>query len=68
MESQMRPRAPMNGRNAGTLLRYWTTDPLAFMGKATTTAPGASDWGVADGRRLRSLATRLGSLRNEKIG
>jgi hypothetical protein len=27
MESQMRPRTPMNGRNAGTVLRYWTTDP-----------------------------------------
>jgi hypothetical protein len=67
MESQMRPRTPMNGRNAGTVLRYWTTDPTALTGKATTTAPGASDWGVSDGRTLRSVATRLRSLRNEKV-
>lgn len=66
MENQMRPRALMNGRNAGKVLRYWTTDPLAFMGKDTTTAPGSTDWGVADGRTLRVVATRLRSLRSEK--
>ena len=67
MQSQMPPRTPMNGRNAGTVLRYWTTDPIALIGKATTTALGASDWGVAEGRTLRSVATRLRSLRNEKV-
>ena len=55
----------MNRRNAGTVLRYWTTDPLALMGKATTTAQGSTDWGVADGRELRSVATRLRAIRNE---
>jgi hypothetical protein len=56
----------MNGRNAGTVLRYWTTDPLALMGKSTTTAEGSTDWGVADGRTLRVVATKLRSLRSEK--
>lgn len=66
MQSQIPQGNPMNGRKAGTVLRYWTTDAMALRGKTTTTAPGASDWGVADGRTLRSVATRLRSLRNEK--
>jgi hypothetical protein len=67
MQSQMPQGAPMNGRKAGTVLRYWTTDAMSLTGKATTKAPGSSDWGLADGRTLRSVATRLRSLRDEKV-
>jgi hypothetical protein len=68
IDNHTRPRVPVKRRNAGTVLRYWTADTLAFMGKGTTTATGAADWGVAAGRKLRILATRLESLRGERAG
>lgn len=66
IEDQIGPRTPVKRRDAGRVLRYWTTDAFAFMGKNTTTAPGSTDWGVADGRTLRVVAARLRSLRSEK--
>jgi len=46
----------------GRTLRHWTTNHLESMGKATTTASGAGDWGLADGRQRNLVATRLKSL------
>ena len=47
----------------------WRTNHLESVGKATTRASGAGDWGLADGRqrnlmasRLKSLAGRIGAL------
>jgi hypothetical protein len=47
---------------AGTLLRHWTTNGSAFMGKATTTTREAGDWGLADGRQRNLVASRLKSI------
>lgn len=49
-------------RRAGTVLRHWTTDSLAFRGKAATTTSEMGDWGLADGRRRNLVAARLKSL------
>jgi len=47
---------------AGRTLRHWTTNDLAFMGKATTTASGSGDWGLADARRRNLVASKLRSF------
>lgn len=49
-------------RRAGTVLRHWTTNGLAFMGKATTTTTEMGDWGLADGRQRNLVASKLKSL------
>ena len=54
-------REPSVRSRAGRTLRHWTTD-LAFVGDTTTTASGADDWGLADGRQRNLLASRLKSL------
>ncbi len=48
-------------RRTGTVLRHWTTNGPAFVGKATTTAV-AGDWGLADSRRISLIASKLKSL------
>lgn len=48
-------------RRAGTVLRHWTTNGPAFIGKATTTTE-IGDWGLADGRQRNLVASRLKSL------
>jgi hypothetical protein len=49
-------------RRAGTVLRHWTTNGSAFIGKATTTTTEVGDWGLADGRQRNLVASRLKSL------
>jgi len=43
------------------VLRHWTTNGSAFIGKATTTTV-MGDWGLADGRQRNLVASRLKSL------
>ena len=49
-------------RRTGTVLRHWTTNDSAFMGKAKTTTAEAGDWGLADGRRRNLVVSKLKSL------
>jgi hypothetical protein len=51
-------------RRTGTVLRHWTTNGLAFMGKATTTTTEMGDWGLAHGRQRNLVASKLRSLSN----
>ena len=44
-------RGPSVRSRAGRVLRHWTTNHLESVGKATTRASGAGDWGLADGRQ-----------------
>jgi hypothetical protein len=60
--SSSRDRAPSVRARAGRTLRHWTTNDLAFVGKATTTASEPGDWGLADGRQRNLVASRLKSL------
>ena len=46
----------------GRVLRHWTTNHLESVGKATTRASEAGDWGLADGRQRNLVASRLKSL------
>ena len=48
-------------RRKGTVLRHWTTNGPAFMGKATTAAV-VGDWGLADSRQTNLIASKLKSL------
>ncbi len=47
---------------AGTILRHWTTNVLAFKGKTTATRSEMADWGLADARSRNLIASRLKSL------
>jgi hypothetical protein len=49
-------------REAGRVLRHWTTNVLAFRGKTTLAGSDSADWGLADSRRLNLLASKLKSL------
>jgi hypothetical protein len=49
-------------RRAGTVLRHWTTNDSAFMGKASTRPTEAGDWGLAAGRQRNLVAAKLSSL------
>jgi hypothetical protein len=49
-------------RSAGTVLRHWTTNGSAFIGKATTATTEAGDWGLADARQRNLVASRLKAL------
>jgi hypothetical protein len=49
-------------RRAGTVLRHWTTNGSAFIGKATTATTEAGDWGLANGRQRNLVASRLKAL------
>ena len=55
-------REPSVRARAGRILRHWTTNGLASTGKATTTASGAGDWGLADGRQRNLVASKLRSF------
>jgi len=55
-------RGPSVRSRAGRVLRHWTTNHLESVGKATTMASGAGDWGLADGRQRRLVASRLKSV------
>jgi hypothetical protein len=66
MEIDQRQR---DSERSGRVLRHWTTDHIASVGKTTTTSSGSGDWGLAEGRqrnlvasRLKSLAGRIGAL------
>lgn len=48
-------------RRKGTVLRHWTTNGLAFVGKATTAAV-VGDWDLAGSRRISLIASKLKSL------
>jgi CxxC motif-containing protein (DUF1111 family) len=60
-QPQWDSEAPGRDR-AGRTLRHWTTNPLASVGKATTTAAGGGDWGLADGRQRNLVASKLRSF------
>jgi hypothetical protein len=47
---------------SGRILRHWTTNALVFMGKATTKTSNVGDWGLAHGRRLNLIGSKLKSL------
>ena len=63
--ASLQDRTPSVRARAGRTLRHWTTDGLAFVGKATTTAFEPGDWGLADGRQRNLVASRLKSLIRE---
>jgi hypothetical protein len=48
-------------RRKGTVLRHWTTNGPAFVGKATTAAV-VGDRGLADSRRISLIGSKLKSL------
>jgi hypothetical protein len=50
---------PSGRKRSGTVLRHWTTNVVAFKGKATATRSEAMDWGLAAGRKLRLVASHL---------
>jgi hypothetical protein len=43
------------------VLRHWTTNGPAFVGKATTAAV-VGDWGLAGSRRISLIGSKLKSL------
>jgi hypothetical protein len=49
-------------RRSGAVLRHWTTNDSAFMGKASTRPTEAGDWGLAAGRQRNLVAAKLSSL------
>ena len=48
-------------RRKATVLRDWTINGPAFVGKATTAAE-VGDWGLADSRRISLIGSKLKSL------
>jgi hypothetical protein len=49
--------SPMNRAGGGVTLRHWTTDSLSFVGGLERPSPALA--GLADGRRLNSVASML---------
>lgn len=61
-ESSVQTQSTTASSRSGRILRHWTTNDQVLVGKATTSASRAGDWGLADSRKRNLIASKLKSL------